>query len=1068
MTNYTKLIKNVIYLPLSRYLRRLLLRKKYIKVYVPAAGYRKATVALGFMVLTLPALGQDEITADTLRSDSSINVIQPLTNEVATISISGIVRDSVTSSPLAGAVVVIDGTEDGALTDSLGGFEISTSKELPLQLIVSYDGGAPKHIPVNQLPVGPIEILYPAVAPQTQQIVVVGYGTSTKKDLIGSITKVSLEESKNIPEASFDSQMQGKAAGVQINTNTGVPGSDVFIRVRGTTSINASNEPLYIIDGVFVNTNSLQGLAQERKTSPIADINPADIESIEILKDAAAIAIYGSRGANGVIIVTTKRGEYGQKPKIEFNTSQGWAWAPKNRIWKTTTGEEHALLVNEYNANMGKPLPFRPISEGGRGLPSEQPTYDRMSILNRTARLKNYDLSISGGSKDTRYYIGGGYTNQEAIWKPMSFERASFKVNIDQKLNRKISIGTSNTLSRSFRNQARPANGGNGTLLQASLNIPTYLPIFLEDGTPAKWVNFDNIVVLTEKVNIKSTSNHYIGNFYVDANVLKNLKFRSSWSVDFNMLDEEEYWDTKTLLGAPPTNGRATSSKTQASTWINEQTLRYSKKIAGKHTIGLLGGNTLQGTIISNTTAGGTNFPNNSYTQISAAANQTASQWWTKSTLASFFTRADYNFRGKYYVEATVRADGSSRFGVNNRWAYFPSIGAAWRIKEERFLSNVNFLSNLKLKASYGSTGNQAGINDFASYGLWNAGYSYPDNTTGGERPGTAPLQLANPNLKWETTTQSNAGIEAGFFDNRLNVEFNVYRKYTKDLLLQVAVPTSTGFSSYLTNFGEMSNTGFEFSISSTNIKTKQFSWNTEFNVARNNNLIEKIPNPIQYAGRNLIRLEEGQPLYSYWLYNQLYVDPQTGDAVFEDVNNDGKITAEDRKIVGNTWPKFFGGITNSFSFKGFDVNALLTFSYGNKVWNHNRMLGETGGTLDANRVLLASQLDRWTTPGQITDVPKLTAENYSRQENSRFLEDGSFIRLRSLSLGYTVPKSAVSKLKVEKLRFYAMASNLFIITKYKGADPETNLGGDQNIQGYDYAIPPQPKSIQLGMNLVF
>lgn len=1012
---------------------------------------KKRLLAGAWLMIVVPVLGWAQSSTD------------PHINS----RLSGKIIDNTSGLPLSGASIQIKGTTHQVSADKDGKFGFTTGQIFPYILIISHVGYETVELTVNE---SPVEILLKEEQKQLDEVVVVGYGTQKRSNLVGAVSKVDPSQTKYIPEGSFDAQLQGKAAGVQINTNAGIPGADVFIRVRGTTSINAANDPLYIIDGVFINSATMQNIGQDRSTSPLADINPSDIQSIEILKDASAVAIYGSRGANGVVIITTKRGNYEQKSKIELSASEGVGWAPKDRVWKTTTGPEHAMLVNEFNANMGKPLPFRPASEivngvPGRGLPAEQPTYDRMKYLNRTARLRNYDASVQGGSKTTRYYLGAGYNKQESVWKPMSFERASFKINIDQKINDKITIGTSNSVSRSYRNQARPTGGGLGTLLQASLNIPTYLPVFDANGLPLKWVNFDNIYVLTSEVNLWSTSYHYIGNVYFDMDVAKDLKFRSNWSVDFNNYDENEYWDNRTILGAA--NGRATSSISQLSTILNEQTLTYNKTI-GKNRFGVLVGNTLQANKIQSTSTTGTNFPNNSYTLISAAAVQTSSQRLSSSRLASFFTRVDYSFAGKYFIEATVRADGSSRFGVNNKWGYFPAAGAAWRISEEKFLEDIKEISNLKFRVSYGITGNQNGINDFASQGLWSAGSGYADEAGSVQGPGTAPLQIANPDLKWEKTTQFSTGIDLGLFNNRINLEFNYYNKYTSDVLLQVAVPGSTGFSSYLTNFGAISNKGFEFSLSTVNIDTRNFVWKTELNAAQNKNTIEKIPAAIPFAGRDLIRLEQGKPLYSYWLYKQLYVDPATGDAVFEDVNKDGQITGDDRQIVGSTWPKLFGGISNTISSHGIDLGLFFTFSFGNKIWNHNRMLGETGGTLDANRVLLATQLDRWTTPGQITNTPRLTSANYARQENSRFLEDGSFLRLRSINIGYTLPKSITAKARIQKLRIYFIASNLLLFTRYKGSDPETNLSGSgsQNIQGYDYALPPQPRTLQAGLNV--
>ncbi|TZF82319.1 TonB-dependent receptor [Pedobacter sp. BS3] len=985
---------------------------------------------------------------------------QPVINSV----LKGKVIDATTHEPLIGVSVQIKGITNGTSTNARGEFSLYTAQKLPFTIVISYIGYEKQEAVATG---SPITIQLKEAVNQLNDVVVVGYATQERKNLVGSVTKIDPTDTKTIPTGSFDIQLQGKAAGVQINANSGVPGADVFIRVRGATSINASNDPLYVIDGVFVNNSSLQNIDQDRGISPLADINPADIESIEILKDASAVAIYGSRGANGVILVTTKRGNYGQQTKIDFNASEGLGWAPSDRIWKTTTGPEHAMLVNEYNRNMGKPEPFRDKSiiingVAGRGLPSEQPTYDRLSYLFRNANLRNYDLALQGGSEKTKFYFGGGYTGQESIWRPMGLERGAIKINLDHKISDKISISTSNSISKTHRDQARPANGANGTLLQASLNIPTYLPIFDAAGTPLKWVNFDNIWVLTSTQNLWSNSYHYVGNVSLDYKITPKLNFRSTFGVDYDNYEENEYWDTRTILGN--NGGRGTQSITQSSTAINEQTLTYNDKI-GKHAFGVLLGNTLQGVEVKNVSATGTNFPNNSYTQISSAATQTASQYKNNSTLASFFSRVDYNYNSKYYAEFIIRADGSSKFGKNHRWGYFPAVGGAWRISEENFIKNIPQISNLKLRLSYGITGNQGGVSDFASRGLWTGGFGYADAAGGAELPGTGPLQIANPNLKWESTAQFSSGLDIGLFKDRLSIELNYYRKYTSDVLLQVATPGITGFTSYLTNYGEISNNGYELSISSVNIRNRSFTWKTDFNIAGNKNTIEKIPADLPFAGRDLIRLKQGSPLYSYWLYKQLGVDPNTGDAIFDDYSHDGQITVDDRQILGSTWPKFFGGISNSFSYKGFDLSAFFVFSYGNYIWNHNRMLGETGGTLDAGRVLLASQLNRWTTPGQITETPRLTAANYSRQENSRFFEDASFLRLRSLTFGYTLPKPLTQRAKINKVRLYVTGNNLLLFTKYTGADPESNLG-TQNIQGYDYDTPPQPRTVQLGLNV--
>ncbi|WP_374759645.1 SusC/RagA family TonB-linked outer membrane protein [Dyadobacter chenhuakuii] len=963
---------------------------------------------------------------------------------------------------LPGVNIHLKGTNIGTTTDAKGGFNIDA--EADAVLVVSYIGYATQEIkPGNK---GKLSITLASDQRQLNEVVVVGYGTQERKNVIGSITKVDPTDVKNIPAGSFDAQLQGKVPGVQITSNTGVPGEAVTVRVRGATSINGDNDPLYVIDGVFMNSNSMQTIGTGGKaTSPIADINPNDIESLEVLRDAEATALYGSRGANGVILITTKRGKYNQKAKVSVNASYGLAKAEK--LWDLTTGPEHAQLVNEWWVNIGKDTPslnrteanrpFRPASEGGRGLPEEQKTYDRLGEIFQTAPVQNYDLSVSGGTATTKYYIGGGYNSQESILKPINFNRASFKVNLDQKISDKVQIGVSNSFARTFRNQARAGDGPAGGLLQAALHTPTYLSPTNENGELVGRAGFDNVSLLLQHYDVKSVSLRYIGNLYAEADILPNLKFRTSWGLDYNNYDENEYWNTFLISGSP--NGLATANNGQATTWINEQTLTYRQKIGTKHSFGILIGNTIQSDLNTGTTSTGRGFASNSFKLISSAATTTGSNSWSKKNLASFFSRIDYNYGGKYLIDFSIRADGSSSFGADRRWGYFPSVGGAWRVKQENFLKNVAVLSDLKIRASYGVTGNQNGLGSFAALGLWGSGSPYQGN------PGIAPQQLANPDLQWERTSQFNAGADIAFFGDRLGIEVNVYSKYTSNGLLSLTLPATTGFANYRSNTAEISNKGFELAIRSVNFQNNTFSWTTSFNVARNINKIEKLENPLEYGSRSLILLQQGQPLYSFWVYKQLYVDPQTGNTVYEDVNKDGKITVADRQINGSIWPKFFGGLTNSITYKGFDINAFLAFQYGNKVYNHNKFFGEGGGARDAARIIFASNNDRWQKPGDITDVPRpdgVNVNNY-RDGGSRWLEDGSFIRLRSLAIGYTIPVRGISS-----LRLYVTGSNLFTITKYTGLDPESSSSSAQNEQGIDLGTPPQPRSILVGVNLTF
>ncbi|WP_325645103.1 TonB-dependent receptor [Chitinophaga sp.] len=1021
-----------------------------------------------------------------LRAPHSADTTKPVHRSIVqnNISLSGRIIDAKSQQPVAGAIVHIKGTTHEVQSGPNGEFAFLTGQKVPVIYQISSLGYKLKEVYADKSNAGNIAL--EELSTQLNDVVVVGYGTQKRRDLTSAISSVKGADVITVPVASFDAQLQGRAAGVQINSNTGVPGDGVFVRVRGTTSINADNDPLYIIDGVFMNNASLQTVSTGgRSTSPLADINPADIENIEVLKDASATAIYGSRGANGVVIVTTRRGNYNSKAKVTADVSTGVAWAPK--MWDLTTGPQHAELVNEFYRNSLADAtalndqagiakysyqPFRVLTDNPgktpapRGLPQDQQTYDRLGEVFQTAPLQNYNLSLSGGNRETKYYFGGGYSKQESILKPVSFERASFKLNIDQRVNDKVTIGSSNSFSRSFRSQGRAGDGPQGGLLQAALHTPTYLPETNADGTPARWAGFDNVQVLIDNYDVHTTSLRYIGNLYLDATLLPDLKFHSNISIDYNNYNESEYWNNLTQLGASPTNGLATSAITQNTSWINEQTLTWRKHAGDKHFFGVLVGNTIQSNTETLTSAQGTGFPNNSYKYISAAATRTAAQTWTRSTLSSFFSRIDYNYAGKYYFEASIRADGSSKFGDNYKWGYFPSVSASWRLKEERFLKSVNSISDLKVRASYGITGNQSGISNFAAKGLWSGGAGYPDNTTG-DQPGTAPLQLPNPDLRWEKTSQFNGGLDLGLLNGRISITADVYYKYTSDVLLQLPKAGVSGFTSIYSNAGEISNKGYEIGINTTNISTRNFTWTSSLNIAGNTNRIEKLPTPIYQYNRDWIIMQEGAPMYSFWLYNQLGVDPQTGNVIFEG-EKDGKLPVSARKVMGNAMPKFYGGFSNTVSYKGFDLSVLLSFQYGNDVYNLNKFFGEGGGTRDANRVLFADQLNRWQKPGDITDVPRLTAYglNYTIDQNNRFLEDGSFLRLKSLTLGYTVPKSVSEKLHIQLLRVYFTGSNLWLLTKYTGLDPESNVTGLQTVQGLDLGTPPQPRSVQFGLNV--
>nr|WP_320037780.1 TonB-dependent receptor [uncultured Bacteroides sp.] len=984
----------------------------------------------------------------------------------AQITLKGTILDERSKKSVFGASVKLKGQLGETFTDVDGAFQLKV-KALPATLSVKSIGYKPQEFDIYEAE--PITIYLNEDLNELDNVVVTGYVQTKRNAKTSAISEIKADQLKNIAGTGLNEQIQGQTPGLLVSTTSGTPGSSVFVRLRGTTSINAGNDPLYVIDGVPISSKTLQTISiGGQTTNPLSDINPADIESVEVLKDANATAVYGARGANGVILITTKRGKNNSKTKISLDAEYGFSKAAK--LWDLATGPDHAQILNEAWVNDGKSYatrPYRPKEEGGLGNPEDQKTYDRQSLVFRTANVQTYNISANGGDAKTSFFIGGGFTSQEAIVKTQDFSRYNFRVNLDHKINNKLSIGTSNSLDYSIRSLSRTANSPKG-ILQASVHTATLLPIYNEDGSYAKYGIFDNIVALINNNDHHAYGLHSINNVYAKWNIKENLSFKSSVSADLNNYHEKRYFNTQLSDGQP--NGAATDATSIEQTWVAEQLLNYFTTIHNSHFISLFLGNTVQKRNYQQESINASSFPSDQFKTISSAAITSATTSSSSSGLVSFFGGANYSFNNKYSVDANLRADASSRFGKSNRWAYFPSVGASWRVSQENFIKNLNLFNELKLKASLGWTGNQD-IDDFASLGLWSGGANY------GNSAGISSSQLSNPDLKWETTRQWNVGLESSFLAGRLSFELNYYDKYTSDLLLNVPIAGKTGFSSTIQNVGAMSNKGVEFEINSTNIDTRDFKWTSSFQISHNENLVEKLPISFSQYSRDWVRLQQGSPMYSFWLYKQLYVDPKTGNAVYEDVNEDGKITTADRQIVGDAWPTFTGGLRNTLTYKGFDLSVFLYFSVGNDVFNMNRFFQEHGGVRGTNWGLLKSQMKRWQKEGDITDIPRASTVvnsdgSYNNDfQSSRFLEDGSFLRLRNLTIGYTLSPKALVKAGLSKIRLYASATNLFTITKYSGADPEGNTAADQTngtVQGLDFAIPPQPRQFVFGVNLTF
>lgn len=962
--------------------------------------------------------------------------------------ITGTITSGTDKAPIPGANVQIKGTTVGSITDLDGNFTINVSSESSV-LVFSYIGYVTQEITVGSKSRIDVQLLEDIK--QLGEVVIVGYGEQDRKTLTSSIASVSSKDIENLPMASTDQMMQGRASGVLITSNSGTPGGGMFVRVRGTTSINADNDPLYVVDGIPIVSGNLSAVGLGGSTAnAMADINPADIESIEILKDASATAIYGARAANGVVLITTKRGK-SQKARVSIGSYYG-----TQSVWRRpdlVDGPTFETLRNEAAVNNGG----QPIYPN----PSQAISTNYADFVFRDAPISNLDVSVTGGNDQVRYLVSASDFRQDGIIAPSAFGRKTGRLNLDAFISDKLKIGTSILYSRNIRNRVNNDDNIAGALGGTHF-FPSNLPPFQEDGSYTKFSIFENPIAVIKENDITMVTNRVLATVYGEYEFFPGLSLRSNFSVDYNNVKEDTYVNTFLNAGAA-VNGQATSIVSVNDNWIQENVLNYQTNFSGGHTLSVLLGTSLQQSTFERTSATGQQFPSNDFKRIASAAVQTSSSTGSVWGIASLFTRINYSLKNRYLFTLNVRRDGSSRFGTANRWGTFPSAAVGWRISEEKFFEKVNFISDLKLRSSYGVTGNQNGINDFQSRGLWAGGANYTDT------PGTEPSQLANPDLKWEKTAQFNIGIDVAFLKDRMGLTLDYYNKQTTDLLLAVPIPRSSGFTSIFQNFGEMENKGFELSINAKAFAKKDFTWDVSFNIAQNKNNIKKLAQAIPVYNRDIIRMEEGIPMYSFWMHKQLGVNPQTGNPIWETKEEGRPFDPNiDRFIVGNAWPDFFGGLTNTFRYKNFDAMIFFQYSYGNDQLNWNRFFQEHGGTRNTN--FLASQLDRWQQPGDITMVPRMTNANYAANlRPSRFVEDGSYLRLKNVSIGYTLPSSWINRLGMSSARVYISGQNLLTFTNYSGMDPEVNAtASTATTQGVDFYAMPQPRVYMGGFNITF
>ena len=779
--------------------------------------------------------------------------------------ITGYVKDVRTDEPLIGASVIVKSEKgQGVLTDVDGKFSLTTKKDFPLTLHLDFVGYRGLDVDVYDN-AEPIDIQLQENYNFTDEIVVLGYQTLKRKDLTGSVSTVEGKDLQAIAGVSVADKLQGQAPGVLVSATSGTPGTSVFVRLRGTTSINAGNAPLYVVDGIPFNSGSIQSLGQgSLEASTLADLNPDDIEDVQVLKDASATAIYGARGANGVILITTKRGAKSRKTQVNIKAETGWSKAAK--LWDVLDGPRTAEILNEIAVNDGKKANYDPATANNFILQDE---------AFRTAAQHSIGVNITGGNNRTNFYIGTDYTSQEAILKTQDFRRIGLRVNVDHDINKKVKISTSNQVAFTRRSLS-PTGDGPTSLLQTSVQHNPLINPYKADGSYNYSGTFENIYAILDNNDNKSWGLRNLNNLTLTWKVTDDLRFKSSVSLDNNQFRERRYYNSAMKNGSP--SGSATESNNNLVTITAEQLLNYNKTFKKIHSLAAFAGNSVQYTASHHSSASGNDFPSDAFSEVGSAATTTGSTSTSTRSLVSWFGGFNYSLLERYSLEFNLRADASSRFGSANRWGYFPSVGGSWLVSKESFLSDVKWLSSLRLKGSIGWTGNQ-NISDFASLGLWSGGGKYNNLS------GVVQSQLANPDLKWETTRQFDLGFEASFLDERITVGFDYYNKFTYDLLLQAPIPGKTGFSSIYKNIGEMSNKGLEVSLTTRNIRTKNLQWTTRFNLSRNVNKIERLDSPITEYTRDWVRLEEGQPMYAFWLYKEIGIDPQTGNAIYEYVD---------------------------------------------------------------------------------------------------------------------------------------------------------------------------------------
>lgn len=973
-------------------------------------------------------------------------------------TITGTVVDEM-GMPLPGVNVIVENTNHGVQTDFDGNYSIAASEGQ--HLVFSYIGFATQRIAVANKQVINVKLIEDAAA--LDEVVVVGYGTQSKRTLTDNVAKLTSSDIAEVPTPNVQNAIAGKAAGVQVTQTNGKVEGGIDIRIRGVASIGAGSEPLYVLDGVPLINNSESNTGAP--LNPLVTLSSNEIESIDILKDASAAAVYGSRGANGVVIITTKKGREG-KASFAVNTSYGFSEPTNLREW--LNADEYIELFTEAARNS----PYGDLSgaylerqldriSGGTDWRNREVNLDWQDLAFQKGYVQDADFSMSGGDAKTSYFFSGAYNDTKGIVTGNEMERITARVNVSHKLTDRFNAGINMSFSRTDIDRIANDNAFVNPL--QAIAQPAISPAYLPDGSPNPNTLYPNFLLHQENSFFNTVVRRVTGRAFGEYKFFESLKFQTDFGYDLYYQTEDNWVGRRAPFQA--TNGSAFASSVGTESYVSSNYFTYSNTFSDLHDLEVVAGMEYNQTDRRYQDVTGIEFPSDDFQTVSGAAEITGGNGTeTGNRFLSYFARATYAYNGKYLLKVSSRRDGSSRFGSDNRFGTFSAISAGWILSEEDFLINNEVLSFLKLRASWGQTGN-ANIGDFASRGLF-GGATY------NQRPGIAPTQAANPLLTWENVDQTDIGLEYGFFNNRISGEIDYYIKESDGLLFNVPLPGTSGLASIQRNIGLMENRGIEFVLNTKNFQSENFTWSTSFNISQNINEVKSLPNEGAdiVTGNNILR--EGQPISAFYLREYAGVDTENGDALYyvnaeggdrETTNNPNEAN---RIIAGQPFADLIGGLTNSFYLNGFDLNFTFQGEWGASIYNGGGIYQSANADYFDNQT--RDQLRRWQQPGDITDVPeaRLFGAN-GTAASTRYLERADFVRLRNLNFGYTLPQNTVEEMGLTNLRVYFSGINLLTFTDYEGYDPEARSDAGQG-PGTAFYSSPAAATYSIGVNVKF